>query len=120
MINGGALNQQARFRVLGLRSAGDRRGLRLFRKLFPGHGFYFGREIMTGKITVNLAHTHDGDSLGDLLSAAVNITAPGSEKNSDRDKKSEAQLDLQMGNSRGVRAYHSRGQDKAAATSPIR
>jgi len=40
MINGGALNQQARFRVLGLRSAGDRRGLRLFRKLFPGHGFY--------------------------------------------------------------------------------
>ena len=49
---------------------------------------------MTGKITVSLAHTkHDqnGDSLGELLESAVNITAPGSEKHSsDRDRKHEA------------------------------
>jgi hypothetical protein len=49
---------------------------------------------MTGKITVNLAPTkydQDGESLGELLEKAVNITAPSSEEHSSgRDTKVEA------------------------------
>ena len=49
--------------------------------------------IMTGKLAVNLAPTkidQDRESLGSLLEKALHITAPGSKKDSARNKKSEA------------------------------
>ena len=48
---------------------------------------------MTGKMTVNLAHTkldQDRDSLGEILAKAINATHPGVKDYSERDQKREA------------------------------